>query len=187
MAADPIVTAPRTEPRGGLATLVVFVIMIGIVAGGAFAQNAVAGIPAGPVEVARGVMLTPLTEWEFGGRSDDGNTILLSQGSGSLAISVVEPSDAVAGLTALRDEWLASGTVTATEIEPVGGVRVRQPAFRFAYSGTFEEEHAAAVEGEVTGVSGSEVAVLFDGWAGYGEYASVRDEIATMIRDTVIP
>src|SRR5688572_13907764 len=130
MAAYPIATAPNTEPRGGFATLVVLLIMIGIVAGGAVAQNAVAGIPQGPVQVARGVVLTPLPEWSFGGRSDDGNTILLSQGNGSLAITVADGPDPVAAMTQLRDEWLASGTVSAGEIEPVEGARTGQSAFR---------------------------------------------------------
>src|SRR5687767_10498637 len=132
MAADPIATAPQTEPRGGFATLIVFLIMIGILATGVVAQNAVAGVPAGPIEVASGVVLTPLPQWEFGGRSEDGNTILLSQGAGSLAISVVESTDPAASLTALRDAWVSSGTVTASEIEPVEGVRTDQPTFRFA-------------------------------------------------------
>jgi hypothetical protein len=182
----PTAAAYPAQPRGGLATLVVFLIMVGIVAGGAFAAGAVANTPSLPVMVSDGVVVTPLPEWEFGGRSDDGKTILLSQGSGSLAITVVDASDPEAGLADMRDEWLASGTVTAGEIEPVEGVRVDQPVFRFAYSGTFDDI-ASTVEGEVTGVGGTGVAALFDGWAGFGDYLTVSDEIATMIGSAVIP
>jgi hypothetical protein len=177
--------APR-QPRGGLPTLAVFLIMIGIIVGGAFAQDAVANVPPQPVEVANGVVITPLAGWEFGGRSDDRSTVLLSQGIGSLAITVLDASDPEAGLAQLRDEWQASGSVTAGEIARVEGVRVDQPVFRFPYSGTFDDI-ATAVEGEVTGIGGSSNAVLFDGWAGFGDYVTVKDEIATMIRDAVIP
>jgi hypothetical protein len=182
----PAATAEPRQPRGGLATLAVLLIMIGIVVGGAFAQGAVANVPPQPVTVANGVVVTPLDEWEFGGRSDDGKTVLLSQGIGSLAITVLDASDPEAGLAALRDEWIGTEAVTAGEIMRVDDVRVEQPVFRFPYSGTFEDI-ATAVEGEVTGVGGSEVAVLFDGWAGFGDYISVRDDIATMIRNAVIP
>jgi hypothetical protein len=186
MTADPIAIAPRTEPRGGLATLAVLLIMIGIVAGGAFAHSAVAALPPGPIEVAPGVVLTPVPEWEFAGRSEDGSSVILSQGSGSLAIHVINSLDVVAGLTNVRNQWLSSGTVSASDVRPVEGVRTDQLSYRFEYSGTFADL-PSPVEGEVTGVAGTALAVLFDGWAGIGDYRSVRDEIATMIRDTVIP
>ncbi|MEO6349737.1 MAG: hypothetical protein ABIP53_03720 [Candidatus Limnocylindrales bacterium] len=189
MAAPLIVPTPNaspSQPRGGLATLAVFLLMIGIVVVGAFAQGAVANQPPQPVTVASGVVVTPLDEWEFGGRSDDGRTILLSQGSGSLAITVLDQSDPEAGLAELRDEWLATEAVAAGDIARVEDVRVDQPVFRFPYSGNFDDI-ATTVEGEVTGIGGSGVAVLFDGWAGFGDYVSVSDEIATMIRNAVIP
>jgi hypothetical protein len=186
MTADPIAIAPRTEPRGGLATLCVLLIMIGIVAGGAVAQSAVAARPLGPIDLAPGVVLTPLPDWEFAGRAEDGSSVILSQGSGSLAVHVIDSLDVVGGLTNVRNEWLSSRTVTASEVEPVEGVRTDHPAYRFEYSGTFADL-PSPVEGEVTGVAGTTLAVLFDGWAGIGDYRAVRDEIATMIRDTVIP
>lgn len=185
--ATPLTARPRpAEPKGGLATLVVLLLMVGIVGGGFIAQGAIASAPPSPVTVARGVTLTPLEGWEFGGRSPDGNTILLSQGSGSLAITVADGSDARAALAALRDEWLASGTVSASEIVDAADVRPGQPGLRFAYSGTFEDL-ATPVEGEVTGVAGTDLSVLFDGWAGFGEYVAASNDIATMIRGTVIP
>jgi hypothetical protein len=182
----PTANAAPSQPRGGLATLAVFLIMIGIVVGGAFAQGAVANVPQQPVTVASGVVITPLDDWAFGGRSDDGKTVLLSQGSGSLAITVLDASDPEAGLAELRDEWVGTEAVTAGDIIRVDGIRADQPVFRFPYSGTFDDI-ASTVEGEVTGVGGSQVAVLFDGWAGFGDYVSVSDDIATMIRSAVIP
>ena len=45
-----------------------------------------------------------------------------------------------------------------------------------------------AVEGEVTAVRGSNsVAVVFDAWAGQGEFGNASGAIATMIRETTIP
>jgi hypothetical protein len=187
----PMPAAPQPrEPKGGLATLVVLLIMVGIVAGGFVAQNAVADEPPKPIAVGLGVSITPPPDWEFGGRSEDVNTILLSQGSGSLAITVVDGTEVRAALEALRDEWLAGGTVSASDIGEVADVRPGQAGLRFAYSGTFEDvgtPRSTAVEGEVTGVSGTGVTVLFDGWAGLGDYVAVSAEIATMIRETVIP
>jgi hypothetical protein len=136
--------------------------------------------------VANGVVITPLGDWSFGGRSDDGQTVLLSQGIGSLAITVLDASDPETGLAELRNEWIGTEAVTAGDITRIDGVRDDRPVFRFPYSGTFEDI-ATTVEGEVTGVGGSDIAVLFDGWAGFGDYVSVSDEIATMIRSAVIP
>ena len=59
------------EPKGGLATLVVLLIMVGIVAVGFVAQNAVAGEPPRPVSVARGVSVQPLVGWEFASQRFD--------------------------------------------------------------------------------------------------------------------
>src|SRR4051794_1076954 len=95
----PFAPAPtRSQPRGWLATLVVLVLMVVIVAAGFYAQSAVAGIPPRPVTVADGVVVTPGDEWEFAGRSDDGQTILLTQGVGSLAITVVAGTDSLGAL-----------------------------------------------------------------------------------------
>lgn len=174
-----------SQPRGVLATIVVLLIMVGIVGGGYVAQNAVASGPPRPVEISDGVTVTPPVEWEFAHRTEDGRTVLLSKGSASLAITVEPRTDAVAALTRLRDDW-TTNYVTATDIEPLTNVRQGETVYRFAYSGVFAEL-AAPVEGEVTGAAGTSVTVVFDGWAGFGEYRSVGDEIETMIRDAVIP
>jgi len=177
---------PQSQPRGCLATLAVLVIMIGIVAAGFFAQDAVADIPNQPVQVAPGVSVLPPPDWEFQGRSDDQNTILLSRGNASLAISVVEGTDERMALTTLRDEWAASGTVSIGEIRDATGVHGTNEAARFTYSGTFAEI-ASAVEGEVTGVGGTSLVVVFDGWADVGEYAGVADDIDAITAATSIP
>ena len=179
--------APARQPKGWLATLVVFLTMIGVVGGGCFAAEAIADAPPVPVTVADGVTLTPLPDWEFGGRSEDGKTILLSRGQGSLAISVEPGVPVETALANLRNEWTASGTVTATEIVAAPTeVRPGATVLRFGYSGTFDDI-ASAVEGEVTGVQGTSVAVVFDGWAGFGEYHTVSAQIDEMIRATTIP
>jgi hypothetical protein len=178
--------AHRAQPRGGLATLVVFLVMIGIVGGGYVASNAVADLPAQPVEVARGVVVTPVANWDFGGRSSDGNTVLISKGDGSLAVSVSEGTDVTAALTRLRDEWTASGTVTASPVEPVTDRRGGQQGLRFAYSGSFSDT-PAPVEGEVIGFAGSGLLVVFDGWASMGDYIRIQPDVAAMIDAAVIP
>jgi hypothetical protein len=132
------------------------------------------------------VTVTPLEDWQFGGRSEDGNTILLSQGSGSLAVSVEEGTDLVAALTRLRDEWAASGTVTASQIEEATDRRGGQPGMRFAYSGTFSDL-PATVEGEVTAFAGTGIVVIFDAWGGVGDFVSISGDVAAMIDATAIP
>ena len=183
-----VVPASRSaaQPRGCVATLAVLVIMVGIVFAGFVAQDAVADFPNLPVQVADGVVLTPPPDWEFQGRTDDQDTILLSRGNGSLAITVTEGTDERAALTSLRDEWTASGTVSAGEIRDATGVHGTLPALRFTYSGTFEEL-ASAVEGEVIAVRGTSIVVVFDGWADVGEFAGVADDIAAIIAGTTIP
>ena len=83
-----------------------------------------------------------------------------------------------------------SGGRQAPSLQPRSGqVTSARPGARaigFAYSGTFPDL-AGAVEGEVTGYSGTSVTVLFDGWADLGDYRSISDEIAEMIRTAVIP
>jgi hypothetical protein len=174
------------EPRGCLATLAVLVIMIGILVGGVAADGAIADQPPRRIEVSDGVTITPPPDWEFGGRSDDERTILLSRGNGSLAITVGSGTDVLSALNALRDEWLARGKVTAVEVGPVASVRPGATAYGFGYSGTFPDD-AAPVEGEVTGFAGTSVTVVFDGWTGFGDYRDVRDEVNEIVRATVIP
>jgi hypothetical protein len=172
------------QPKGWLATLAVLVIMLGILIGGFVAQEAVANEPPKPVSIG-GVVLTPPTGWDFAGRSEDESTILLTNGSGSLAISVVPGTDVVQALAAKRAEWLSTGTVTATEPEPVT-INYSRAGRRFSYSGTFEDV-PTPVEGAVTGIAGNGVVVLFDGWAGIGGYKLVSDEIDNMIAAATIP
>jgi len=191
MTAQPAVaaTAPpahNAQPRGGIATLAVLLVMVGIVAGGFIASNAVAGLPAQPIEVAHGVIVTPVEDWEFGGRSSGGNTVLISKGDGSLAVTVNEGTDVAAALTELRDEWTASGTVTAGEIETVTNLRGGQSGMRFVYSGTFSDT-PAPVEGQVVGFAGTGIVALFDGWAAVGDYVRVQPDVTKMVNGTVIP
>ncbi|MEP7378515.1 MAG: hypothetical protein ABI725_03035 [Chloroflexota bacterium] len=179
-------SASKAQPRGWQATLAVLVIMVGIVGAGFVAQNAVADVPNQPVNVGHGVSLVPPPDWEFVGRADDRDTIILSRGSGSLAINVSEGTDELAALMALHDEWTATGTVSAGEVRAATDLHGSLPAARFTYSGTFEEL-ASSVEGEVAGVRGTSVIVLFDGWADVGEFAGVADDINAIIAGTTIP
>ncbi len=184
--AVPVSSRSSAQPRGCLATLAVLVIMVGIVGVGFAAANAVADIPNQPVTVSDGVSLVPPPDWEFQGRAEGQDTILLSRGNGSLAVTVTQGSDHVAALDSLREEWTATGTVSAGDIREAAGAHGTNPAARFAYSGTFPEL-ASAVEGEVTGVAGTSVVVVFDGWADVGEFASVADDIHAIIAGTTIP
>ena len=188
MSAYPIASTrkPAAESRGCLPTLIVLVIMVGILAGGVAVQSAIADLPPQSIEVAGGVTITPPGGWEFGGRSEDGKTVLLSQGIGSVAITVVDDQELAVALAELRNEWLASGTVTAAEPGPIDSVRPGQAAFGFAYSGTFPDL-GSPVEGAVAGYLGTSVSVIFDGWAGVGDYRLVRDEINAIVTATVIP
>jgi hypothetical protein len=176
---------PARPPKSWLATLVVGAIMLAILIGGFVVEGAVPEPPPRPVSAGSGVMLTPISGWDFAGRSEDGQTILLTQGSGSLAVSVVPGTDANAALRAKRDEWLQTGTVTVSEPVVVALPGDRSGA-RFNYSGTFEDV-PTPVEGAVTAVAGSNVVVLFDGWSGIGGYPNVGAEIDSMIESATIP
>lgn len=189
MTAAPVyTTAVRpAAPKGWLATLLILLLMVGIVVGGFVAAESVADLPDQPISLGNGVTIVVPPDWEYGGRADDG-TILLSHGNGNVAIRATAGMDERAALEQLRNEWLALGTVAAGDIEPVPDVRAGQPAARFAYSGTFLGAGlAGAVEGEVTGVRGSGSAVVFDAWAGEGQFVNVRDDIAKIINEATIP
>jgi hypothetical protein len=166
---------------------VVLILLFAIPIGGYIASDALANEPPKPLSVGHGVSLTVPWEWEFGGRSEDGNTILLSQGNASLAVTVTESSDVNTVVTEQRADWTAGGGVSASEIKTISGLRpANQLTLQFAYSGVFPDI-ASSVEGEYTGVQGTGIVVTFDGWAGQGDYILVRDEINQMIRTATIP
>jgi hypothetical protein len=81
------------------------------------------------------------------------------------------------------------GTVAAGDIVPVTDVRTDgKPATRFPYSGTFPSEGpASAVEGEVTGVRGNGIVVVFDAWAGKGQFQFASGDAEQIISRTTIP
>lgn len=179
---------PATRPaesRGCLGTLGVLVAMIAILAGGAFAAASVAELPDQPVAVSRGVIVQPPTGWEFAGRTDDGSGILLTSGIASVFIETVEGTDVAAALRALQAEWASEPTLAMGDIEP-SDVRPGADAARFAYSGTVAGI-ASAIEGEVYGVAGNGYVVLFDGWAGQGDYLLARDQVTDLVRGATLP
>ena len=183
-------TIATKPPKGWIATLVVAAIMVAIVAGGFIAAGAVADNKTVLYNV-NGVSITPGPGWEFSGRDDNGQTILLTNGSGSLAIEAQPPPsnmllmpDWQLPLEKKRQDWLDTGTVTATQIADV--IVGDRAARRFSYSGTFEDL-ATPVEGTVTEISTPNKYVLFDGWAGKGQFSVVSDDVDAMIKSAVIP
>lgn len=181
----PEMSATPDQSRGCLGTLGVLVVMLLIVGGGAVAAGAVADLPDAPVSVGRGVTVQPPAGWQFVGREDDVGGVLLTSGGASVFIEAVAGGDEVAALRALRDEWsveplLMTGEIERSEIRP--GVA----AARFAYTGSVEGV-AAPIEGEVTALRGAGYVVVFDGWAGLGDYLSARGEIEQMIVTAVMP
>jgi len=190
VAAPPAMPLARAnQPKGWLATLVILLIMVGIPVGGVLAANAVAGLPDQPVDAGHGVIVAIPANWEYAGRFGDDRIVLITRGSASVAVSVKESTDEVAQLTALRNEWLASGTVSAGDVVAVADARTDgRPASRFPYTGTFGEDGPSSpVEGEATGVRGNGIVVIFDAWAGEGEFVRVAQEVAQIIRETTIP
>lgn len=176
---------PARPPKSWLATMVVAAIMLAILIGGFVVEGAVPEPPPRPVSAGSGVMVTPVSGWDFAGRSEDGQTIVLTQGSGSLAVTVAPGTDVDAALQAKRDEWLETGTVTISDPDAItiAGGRTGE---RFDYSGTFEDV-PTPVEGTVTAVAGSDVVVLFDGWSGIGGYRNVSADIDQMIESATLP
>ncbi len=180
-------SAPAGRPRGCLATLGVLLLMLGIVGGGFVAASAVEDLPMPPVEVGQGVVIDPLPGWEFGGRSEDGSTVLLSRGDGSMAIGLV--AGTVTPEVAARDllqEWTADPEIHIT-YGPTQDVELRPGLVgsRFHYAGTFAGL-ASPVEGEVTALRGSEATIVADAWAGDGDFDFVRAEVDRMIREATL-
>ena len=164
--------------------------MLGIVGVGFFAAAALSSVPDKPITVANGVQVVIPPEWEYVGRSNDGKTIELTRGNATVDVTVVEDSDETTALNHVRADWAQIPTLSMGDIAPVADARTDgKPAARFAYSGTIPGAGLpGAVEGEVTAVRGSNsVAVVFDAWAGQGEFANASGAIATMIRETTIP
>ena len=180
------VVAKTSQPKGCLTVVAVVVIMIGILVAGAIASDSLANEPPKPINLGHGVSLTAPWSWEYQGRSEDENTVLLSRGNGSLAVNVHESSDPTAVLQALKDEWDQTGLITTSEIQQIPDLRPDDNVVRFAYTGNFEDI-AGAAEGEVTAVAGDNIVVVFDGWSDVGDYVTVRDEIETMIKGATIP
>ena len=57
---------------------------------------------------------------------------------------------------------------------------------RFDFSGSVADL-PKPVEGTVTAVAGSDFVILFDGWAGVGDYPSVSSDVDAMIGSAVVP
>lgn len=183
-----VLTRPPA-PKGWLATFVALLILLGIPVGGFVAAKSVAGLPDQPIDAGHGVIVAVPEDWQYRGRFGDERTVLLSRGGANVAITVKEGTDERAALADLRNEWVQGGQVSAGEIVDVGDARpAGQPSARFPYSGTFGDEGPSSpVEGEVTGVRGSGIVVLFDAWAGKGQFLGVQGDVGQIIRGTTIP
>jgi hypothetical protein len=181
-------SVPAKQPRGCLATLAVLVLMLTIVGSGMVAAESVQDLPAGPVTIADGVVVVPAGGWEFAGRTEDERGVLLSNGGGSLFITVVTGSHAPnAVLDQVLAEWQAvEGTqITTGEVEP-SLLRPGQAAAKVSYSGSFEGI-AYPVEGEVTAVQGATTSVVFDAWAGEGDFPFIRPAVERMVTEATVP
>jgi hypothetical protein len=181
--------ARPAPPKGWLATLVVLLVMVGLVALGFAAAIAVAKLPDKPITVEDGVVVTIPSLWEFAGRSDDGSAIQLTRGSGNVVIAVDQGTDVAATLKTLHDQAAAGGSVAVGDIVAVTDVRNGAPGtLRFAYSGTVPgSDVGGPVEGEVTGIPGAAVTVVFDAWAAKGNFVAVRGDVLSIIDETTIP
>lgn len=175
----------HAQPRSWLATLAVLGAMVAIVGAGGLAASAVAGLPEQPVAVSRGVTVLMPTGWEFGRRSDDGSGILLSAGAASVYIETVEGNNELAALEELRRAWSVEPALAMGEVVKVNA-RPGTPGARFSYSGSIAEV-ASPIEGEVTALRGDGFVLIFDGWAGIGDYALARAEIAALIERAQLP
>ena len=108
--AAPLAARPA-QPKGWLATFLIILIMVGVVGVGALAAASLSSVPDKPISIAEGVTIVVPPDWSYGGRSDDGKTILLTRGNASVAISVEEDSDEKVALAHLHDEWAGKPTV----------------------------------------------------------------------------
>jgi hypothetical protein len=146
--------------------------------------------PAGPVEVAPGVTVTPAEGWTVSGTQDDPPGVRLTAGSASLDVFVPDAAGATAGdlLDAYVDQVLDPD---ASQLEVGEPVEVELPSgqtiLAVGYVGVFDDV-GPQIEGEVFAVPTSDGrGVIFDGWAPEGGLAPARDAILMMVDGTTIP
>jgi hypothetical protein len=176
--------------RAWAAPALVLVFLAAVVAGGHLAQGALADEVEPAVQVAPGVRVQPLSGWRPAEGRGDG-AVLLSRGSGNLAVIAVDPAGSPAELAAwyARERLApgASGLVVSRPLEPV-----RLPSglvgARFAYQGQFEVgERATPLRGEVTTVTGpGGTGVVFDAWALPEVFQYERGDVHRMIETAEI-
>ena len=181
--------APPAPPEPGqrkwLPTLGVLVVMVGVIAAGAFASDAVAGLPLPAVEIDGVVAVSPIEGWQFVERADDGRTVYLTRGDGNMLVHAAD-----AGRTAeetlraaVDQEVAASGGLLIAE--PMGSATVDggRAALRVVVRGSVDGIEYP-VEGEFLALSTpSRRAVLFVGLAAAGEYHLVTGDIRRMVAE----
>ncbi len=194
-AAPPPPTAIPQAPPGrwlpllGLIAVLLFVTLGGFLFSGDAAE-VTGDVEAGatPIEVSGGVSIRPAAGWVEDERVIDPRGVILTSGNGLLLAGVLggagSPEEIVehyvSGYLDPQASQLSTGTVERVSL-PAG------PAVVSSYVGVFEGVDVP-IEGEVIGIlSPSGTAVVLDGWAPEGLYATVGDEVAAMAASVVAP
>jgi hypothetical protein len=177
------------KQRRWLPVFAVIGVIVALEVGGLVAAASVIE-PAGPVEVAPGVTVTPADGWTVSGTQDDPPGVRLTAGSASLDVYVPDAPGATAEDLIERyvDDVLDPD---ASQLEVGEPTVVELPSgakiLSVGYVGVFDDV-GPQIEGEVYAVPTSDGrGVIFDGWAPEGGLAPARDAIVMMIDGTTIP
>jgi hypothetical protein len=174
----------RRDPVKFARTAALLGVLAVVVLGGPFVDAALRAPLGAPVQVAPGVLLTPLSGWRLANPQRGQQPALLTRGSGNLAVLSVRGGAATALAAAYLRTYLepASANLIASAPEPVplGGTRL---GVRVAYRGDFDgADHRGPLAGEVTTLPSPEGGgAVFDAWALPEVFDYERDDVRTMI------
>jgi hypothetical protein len=152
-----------------------------VVLGGRVAASALT-VPGPPVRVAPGVSVRPLSGWRV---ARHGTSVLLTRGSGNLAVLPADVTDPAALARQYASQVLAPNAQGLAVSRGLRSVRLASGlvGVSFAYQGTFNGQgRAMPLQGEVTAVVGERAGAVFDAWAEPAVYEYERADVEAMIQ-----
>lgn len=181
--APPDASSASGPERRWRPALSIVALMLGLPVTGLVATAATSSVPQPPVAVAAGIEVTPPASWELVLRTgDEGELVVLSNGSASLAVAVDRSTSSPASaLGAYMSQMQADATQFVVGDPAPFEFGDRPGGTRAAYWGVINGI-GYPIEGEVTVIPLADGGnALFDGWAEEGSYGAQRDAIEAII------